>query len=103
MVKRLTGYGKTATNFYGLAEELKARSDWRMGKMWAEWAYGCRSYGELPHEYHYSVSHADYVIYSYDTPIAWHDANNEWVVPEVNYSVTTSRHQGRIITALSVM
>lgn len=32
------------------------------------------------------------VIYSYSTPIAWLDAG-AWVIPDVHYSVTTSKHQ----------
>lgn len=51
-----------------------------------------------------------YVIYSYDTPIAyWRIAdwngdgspNYEWIMPEVRYSVPTSKHQGKVRTALS--
>lgn len=35
------------------------------------------------------------VIYSYATPIAWYDAEfGKWFVPNVNYSITTTRHQG---------
>ena len=34
------------------------------------------------------------VIYSYSTPIAWLDAG-AWIVPNVRYSVTTSRTQNR--------
>ncbi len=45
---------------------------------------------------------ADYVIYSYATPIAWHrPADNLWIVPDERYSVTTSRHQSLIGTAVS--
>lgn len=52
----------------------------------------------------------DYVVYSYWTPIAWHvwnpgitgvtAAESYWVYPQVRYSVTTSRHQTKIRTAL---
>lgn len=31
----------------------------------------------------------DYVVLSYETPIAWHTPRG-WVVPDVRYSVTTS-------------
>lgn len=34
-----------------------------------------------------------YVVYSYWTPIAWHDGER-WTRPDVKYSQTTSRHQG---------
>jgi hypothetical protein len=45
----------------------------------------------------------DYVVYSYDTPIAWHVntiIGGEWVFPMATYSQTTSRHQSKIRTAL---
>ena len=34
-----------------------------------------------------------YVVLSYATPIAWFGKRG-WYVPDVRYSVTTSRHQG---------
>lgn len=36
-----------------------------------------------------------YVVYSYGTPIAWY-ANGIWTMPDVRYSVTTSRHQSAL-------
>lgn len=36
-----------------------------------------------------------YVVWSYETPIAWYTEAG-WVVPPVKYSVTTSKHQGRL-------
>ena len=47
-----------------------------------------------------------YVIYSYNTPIAYRyqEENMDsprWVVPNVKYSVTTSKHQGKVRTAIS--
>lgn len=35
----------------------------------------------------------DYTVISYRTPIAWHTRSDGWVVPEVKYSQTTTRHQ----------
>lgn len=36
-------------------------------------------------------------IYSYGTPIAWFDSEyGVWVVPDVRYSVTTSKHQSTL-------
>lgn len=33
-------------------------------------------------------------VYSYDTPIAWYDADHEvWVKPDAKYSVTSGKHQ----------
>ena len=42
----------------------------------------------------------DYVVYSYVTPIAWHDAETGWTVPNVKYSPTTSHHQSTIRAAV---
>lgn len=33
----------------------------------------------------------DYIVYSYDTPIAWHSSNG-WYVVAQKFSVTTSKH-----------
>lgn len=45
---------------------------------------------------------ADFVVYSYATPIAWHrPADDLWIVPDERYSVTTSRHQSLIGTAVA--
>lgn len=40
-----------------------------------------------------------YAVYSYGTPIAWF-AHGTWTVPEVKYSVTTSRHQSAVRQAV---
>jgi len=45
----------------------------------------------------------DYVVYSYDTPIAWHctgDGWAEWIFPTAHYTSTTDRHQSKIKYAL---
>ena len=42
----------------------------------------------------------DYVIWSYATPIAWHGKRG-WIIPDVRYSVTTSKHQSAARVALS--
>lgn len=41
-----------------------------------------------------------YVVYSYNTPIAWWDAATGWVIPDVKYSPTTSRHQSIVRLAV---
>lgn len=53
------------------------------------------SFGQLPDELRTAARHADYVIYSYSTPIAWHGPEG-WYFPEEKYSTTTSRHQSKI-------
>ena len=59
-------------------------------------------YTELPAEYRaqFRKDAPLYVIFSYDTPIAWYGELG-WVVPNVKYSVTTSRHQGIVRRALT--
>lgn len=59
------------------------------------------SVGHLPRRYHGMVRRAVYVVYSYDTPIAWvlemdEDESREpyqYWVPDVSYSPTTGQHQ----------
>lgn len=52
------------------------------------------------------VSGQAYVVFSYDTPIAWNydvDGVTEeftWVVPDVKYSVTTTNHQNVVRVAI---
>lgn len=55
------------------------------GRLPAEWVDVYRSDREKP-----GIS---YVVYSYATPIAWVREDGETVIPDVGYSVTTSRHQ----------
>ena len=54
----------------------------------------------------YSVRDAvgiDYVVFSYGTPIAYRTKSGEWVAPPTKYSVTTSKHQGIVQYALSMI
>lgn len=54
-----------------------------------------------------SINSADYVVFSYETPIAWHIPGvHEWIIPAARYtnddgnpSKTTTRHQNLIRTA----
>ena len=36
-----------------------------------------------------------YIVYSYNTPIGWLESDG-WHIPDVRYSVTTSRHQSKL-------
>lgn len=67
----------------------------------ATYTSGCLN-NALREKFHDSWKHGgiDYVIYSYGTPIAWR-AWGMWKVPDEKYSVTTSKHQGRIRTAIA--
>lgn len=56
--------------------------------------------GRLPQEFWANLATAPYVVYSYETPIAWLNSRNvEWVAPDVKYSRTTSAHQSKISLA----
>lgn len=46
----------------------------------------------------------DYVVWSYWTPIAWHNGDTQvWTIPDVSYSVSTSRHQGIVRAVLGTL
>lgn len=64
--------------------------------------------GEMPQHavnlYRDSLKRADYIIHSYTTPIAWHDALTDgWVMPNIKYSVTTSKAQSRIAPGVEAL
>ena len=99
---RLTGYGARATNFRSLAVHLARMDEWHMGNMWASKIRPGTHYGKLSVEFYESVSHAEYIVWSSKTPIAWR-TYGFWHMPDIVYSPTTTQHQGRIRTALSVM
>lgn len=64
-----------------------------------------RGTGRLPADWRrlYETG-ADYTVFSYQTPIAWHrPADDLWIIPDASYSVTTSRHQSLIGTAVSAI
>lgn len=72
------------------------------GSLWG--AYAAQGWasllGQLPEPYreqhreaYHKVGGALFTVYSYHTPIAWHDGE-KWTRPDVKYSPTTSRHQG---------
>lgn len=42
----------------------------------------------------------DYMVYSYNTPIAWRTAEG-WYVVEQKFSVTTSKHQNYVRRAIA--
>jgi hypothetical protein len=48
--------------------------------------------GMLPSEFLPALEDAEYIVYSYQTPILWF-ANGSWHYPKVKYSHSTSRHQ----------
>jgi len=94
----------TTRRFDVIAKHLANREPFRThGALRAEtFSYGA---GRLPADWWNTftarVNVIDYFVYSYQTPIAWHDTEAGWVVPDERYSQTTSVHQGRIRAALT--
>jgi hypothetical protein len=66
-------------------------------------SYTARLPERMSREYFTSVHDGDvtHTVLSYATPIAWRLAEGCWVIPEVKYSVTTSKHQGIVRVATS--
>lgn len=54
---------------------------------------GAEEFGRLPKRWWNPAQDAEYVVYSYRTPIAWVTADGERVVPDIGYSSTTGQHQ----------
>ncbi len=53
-------------------------------------------FGRLPQsvgEQLKGVNDVDYVVQSYATPIGFHSKEHGWIIPDVKYSPTTSKHQ----------
>jgi hypothetical protein len=89
------------TGWWVYKEALAQREDFTTYGALRGAAGTVESVGRLPAEYRESVSTADYVVYSYVTPIAWHVSGRGWEMPDEHYSATTSAHQGKIRTAIS--
>jgi hypothetical protein len=49
----------------------------------------------------YRSASPTYVIYSYATPIAWHNADGSWYVTDRKYSATTGQHRSQVARAVS--
>lgn len=98
-IKRLRFYGQGAASREEWSEVIKGRQPFNAGAMSGKVTdptAGPHSYGDLPDPYRNELRYArpDFVVYSYSTPIGWHDATtDQWHVPEVRYSNTTTSHQ----------
>lgn len=68
-------------------------------RRWSAFSRPVLGYGHLPARYRDQVAEAVYVVYSYDTPIAWvleptvGKDFQLYVIPDVSYSPTTGQHQ----------
>lgn len=54
-------------------------------------------------ERHWRTSELTYIVWSYNTPVAWRTGRGEWFVTETNYSKTTARHLGKLRTAIAAL
>lgn len=90
---------KYATTSWQAREALSERRAYTThGAMYA--IEGVTGTGRLPRdwadEYRADMDHITYTVVSYSTPIAWVLDNGTVVIPDVKYSVTTSKHQGML-------
>lgn len=103
-----------------MADELKslARMQYGIDNLYAFYCHnmrGCPALGRMgtgsmrdPYKTMFNNAcknrEIDYVVYSFETPIAWHYSSGEkagtWEIPNVRYSVTTTSHQKTIRTAI---
>lgn len=103
IVKETPGDGGAA-----LRAALDAREDFRVGRKnftgrKVHPFYGPTTVGALPEPYKAELFYArvDFVVFSYATPIAWHDSvTGLWRSPSVRYSLTTTEHQGAFRVAM---
>jgi hypothetical protein len=89
-------HGKTTLR--KLQQAVDNRTPFRAGNISGRWEIDAGSVpvGRLPAEYHpVHPSGPLFVIYSYQTPVAWY-RDGEWTVPDVKYSASTSNHQSNI-------
>lgn len=84
-----------------MAERREFRN--RTGSLWGQWFDDLPDAGPgvLPDSYVDELKELApvYVVYSYQTPIAWATESDELLtVPDVRYSLTTSQHQSACLT-----
>lgn len=74
---------------------LRSRKPFKRGNLSAEKFGPFRTGGHLPAAEVIKMLRDEptYIVYSYDTPIAWITTDGTAYVPDVTYSVTTTRHQ----------
>jgi hypothetical protein len=103
---------------YGAAQERRSSASERRGSMsgrpapFPDWGRDWNGpvAGDLPKPWQEWLVGADYVVWSYETPIAWHlpaaqtDADRvpeTWCVPDIRYSQTTEQHQLTVLGAVN--
>lgn len=111
-MKKYFSHGKNSTNFYTLSEWLEAFEPFEVstgnfrGGEWSPTRGRLHNYPEDYKEYtdRGYAGMIDFVVYSYSTPIVWHDKEKGWIDPGHGYTQTTkAKHYGPTRTALSVL
>jgi len=101
----------TKDGWWALRDILTANQDFSSptGNLWGESTqYVTTNYGRLPEPWLTWIRKdqerktLQYIIYSYATPIAWR-SNGIWTMPDVSYSISTTRHQTKVRTAIAEM
>jgi hypothetical protein len=91
----------------GAEAAIRERVPFTAGNLHAERPTELGYVGKLPDEWKHllrvddAAVGVDYVVYSYLTPIAWVTKDGDVRIPDVKYSVSTSRHQGIVRHALT--
>lgn len=84
----------------GAEGAIRERKVFAAGSMSGRWVHQGEfiSMGQLPgilnNHLNVTIEESDvYVVFSYDTPIAWLSESEGIRIPDAKYSVTTSKHQ----------
>lgn len=102
MTKTLSTRSQSIYDYIARRESFKT-----YGSLRGERTSYADSMGYLPSEYVAKLQNDEtkgylsYIVYSYNTPIAWHSLKDGWHIPDTSYSVTTSKHQNRVRVAMS--
>lgn len=103
-MKTLRHYGEEATSREDWYNTVRNnREEFEAGTMTGRKVYCGVAVGDLPEPYRTTFREGNpcYAVFSYETPIAWYDADTcQWTIPDVNYSVTTTKHQHTVRMAV---
>lgn len=98
----------TTRKWWELLEVLEAREPFKTGGALSG-SNILTTMGQLPESHGVTLLNMrvekgiSYVVYSYDTPIAWRLRDGSWTVPDVSYSRTTTRHQNLVRASVKVI
>lgn len=83
-----------------IANRIAFKANNLAGYLWPLCSDFTPALGMLPSDYLDDLRGAEYVVYSYGTPIAWYK-QGDWTIPALKYSVTTSKHQNYVRRAVA--